>query len=174
MELLPFPKHILTMLSITSPNSEYLVEVGLPSWCAPHLYFGDFEGVYLPQLKAWEWRREWMESYDTAVTNYPLSLVLGTAEHDEPIVLLPNKPEVFVFDTAGEKLQFLNSSISSLGLVLSLFANLVELSVSKDQNSVVQKMVPKVLVNNFIDELHRIETRNSLWVSWAEQLSIKL
>ena len=55
--------------------------------------------------------------------------------------------EIFVFDRSGLKLNFLNSNVELLGVVLSIFNDLVEKSVLSNQESVIQK-VSKVLIND--------------------------
>lgn len=170
MNLLPFPKNILEDSNITNPNSEYLVQIGLSEFCAPHLYFGDFEGHYLPLLKDWPWHDQWAEGYKAARTNYESALILGTAANNEPIVLLPGRSEVFVFDSVGEKLLFLNSDVHTLGLVLAAFEDFVEQAVTSRQNSVVEKRVSAGLIDAFLDKLHDLESTKSHWNVWAKQL----
>ncbi|EJG0707155.1 SUKH-4 family immunity protein [Vibrio parahaemolyticus] len=168
MELSFFSKNILTIQDVPAQSSKYLVEIGLPNWCAPHLYFGDFEGEYLPQLKSWRWACDWPEGYDSAASKYPNVYVLGSAQGNEPIILLPNCPEVFVFDNKGCELKFLNSNVQSLGLVITEFERLVEFAVSKDQNALDQEIVPRSLVSEFLDIVGDIEQRETVWTSWAE------
>ncbi|MDC5857458.1 SUKH-4 family immunity protein [Vibrio europaeus] len=168
MEVSRFLNSILKFQDVPIKTSKYLVEVGLPNWCAPHLYFGGFEEEYLPQLKGWCWACDWSEGYDSAVSRYPNARVLGSAMGNVPIILLPNNPKVFVFDNKGCELLFLNSDVQSLSRVIANFESIIESAVSEDQDAFINKTIPRALISCFIDEIRGIEQSSTVWSSWAE------
>lgn len=168
MEVSRFSNSILKFQDVPAKTSKYLVEVGLPNWCAPHLYFGDFEEEYLPQLKSWCWACDWPEGYYSAVSKYPKARVLGSAMGNEPIIFLPNNPKVFIFDNKGGELLFLNSDVQSLSRVIMKFESIIETAVSEDQDAFINKTIPQTLINSFLDQIRGIEQSRTVWSSWAE------
>lgn len=170
IEVFPFPQSIKLLPDIHKLTVNFLVESGLPCWCAPHLYFGDFDDVYLPRLKDWSWGKDWESSYSIAATNYPDALVLGSAQDGEAIVLLPNKQEVFVFNYSGTKLLKLNSTIEGLRQSITSFEKLVERTISLERDTLISTSVSSRYINEFHNELRNIEPSETVWLLWAERL----
>lgn len=168
MEVSRFSNSILKLQDVPTKTANYLVEVGMPTWCAPHLYFGDFEEEYLPQLKNWGWACDWPEGYDSAVSKYPNARVLGSAMGNAPIVVLPNNPKVFIFDDKGCEVFFLNSDVQSLSRVIEKFESIVETAVSEDQDALTNNTIPGTWINSFLDQIRGIEQSSTVWSRWAK------
>lgn len=169
-----FPRNAIASKPIASSVMDYLVTSGLPSWCAPHLYFGPTAGVYLPPLAEWQWAVDWNESaYSVAVAKFPDSYVLGAAQDDEPIVLLPGDSAIYKLSDTGSSLEILNTSPEKLSRTVYAFAEVVEEAVSVNSAAFIESCVPHTLVEEFIAKFKRLEPslwqQNSIWQEWASQ-----
>ncbi|MFZ6673085.1 SUKH-4 family immunity protein [Undibacterium sp. Xuan67W] len=173
IEIERFPARSIEGKNIAAPAKDYLENVGLPSRCAPHLHFGSFSNVYLPLLSEWPWADDWRNSYQVAITICPNAYVVGSAQHDEPIVLLPDNTSVHIFTEAGEQLQRLNTSLENLASTVFAFAEMVECATIECSSSVSECRVPYSLAEIFINKFLALEPSlresNSPWVLWTNE-----
>lgn len=168
-----FPREIFDYEKVAPEVAEYLTTSGLPSWCAPHLYFGSFDDRFLPLLSEWPWADDWEKGYKLAVASHPNVCVIGSAQNHEPIVVLPRETAVHVFSETGSKLRLLNSSVGNLSRTVFAFAEMVEVAVANDAKSVIESRVPHALVDGFIRTFGDLEPgiseANSVWQEWAHE-----
>lgn len=168
-----FPREILDDKEVAPEVADYLITSGLPSWCAPHLYFGSFEDRFLPLLSEWGWADDWEKGYKLAVLSNPNAYVIGSAQNHEPIVVLPREIAVYVFSETGNKLRLLNSSLGHLSRTIFAFTEMVEVAVANDTNALIENRVPYTLVDGFIRTFGDLEPgifkANSVWQEWARE-----
>ncbi|MDT8991458.1 SUKH-4 family immunity protein [Curvibacter sp. APW13] len=169
-----FPVDSLGQKALTQVNRDYLQQEGLPDFCAPHLYFGPFGGIYLPPLPEWPWAADW-KGWQASVLCAPQAYVLGAAQHEEAIVLIPNDSGVYLFSESGTDYRMLNSNVDCLAKAIFAFAEMAEAAWRHDENAVPERRIPQALVTAFSDKIREIEPRipiaDSLWVQWASDKS---
>lgn len=109
-----FPSTIKDRVSLSKKNSRTLLEIGLPQWVAPHLYFGDFNNIFLPKLKDWPWISDWKEYDQELFDEYKDCRVIGSSDEGAPIFLKPDKDEIYTFVPKINKVVIVNTSIEKL------------------------------------------------------------
>lgn len=170
-----FPVDSLGQKALTQVNRDYLQHEGLPDFCAPHLYFGPFGGIYLPLLPEWPWAADW-KGWQAAVLCAPQAYALGSAQYGEAIVLLPNDSAVYLFSESGAGYRMLNSNVECLAKTIFAFAEMVETAWRDDEKAVSERRIPQALVTAFADKHQEIEPRlptaESAWVQWARDKRI--
>ena len=57
-----FPKDKTSGMSLSNDTLVFLTQTGIPTYAAPHFYFGDFDGQFLPLLNDWTWRKQQYEN----------------------------------------------------------------------------------------------------------------
>ncbi len=82
-----FPETIKDEASLSKKNSSTLLEIGLPQWVAPHLYFGDFNNIFLPKLKYWPWISDWKNCTEKLLDKYQDCRVIGSSDEHAPFFL---------------------------------------------------------------------------------------
>lgn len=82
-----FSKTIKGETFLSEKTCSALVEIGLPRWVAPHLYFGEFEQVFLPKLRDWPWLSDWEGSTREILDAYGDCRVIGSSDEHAPIFL---------------------------------------------------------------------------------------
>lgn len=163
---------LLNDLPLSIADKNVLVEFGFLGWVAPHLYFGSFEDDEIfPQLVDWSWLSDWGCSKDLG--KYKYWLVIGSGPDDQPLLVEPNKSNIYIL-SASLELSILNSSFQSLYNVASAFMDMVNRSVEIDEDAFINKQIPSDLVSKFISTLHSNEKcldGLSIWEKWANDRS---
>ncbi len=100
-------------------DREFLSQVGLPQWAAPHMHF-DHEDVRPSDASG-----ELLKTIDSRL------IMIGSTEENFPICFDPDKPQqlVCIRLEAGSPLQFLNSSVRHLAACLITYRKMVEQAI---------------------------------------------
>ena len=167
-----FPAASVKEKNIDQSSQYFLTNIGLPGWCAPHLCFGPFEEIYLPLLVEWPWKEDWEKSHKIAIQSYSNVYVIGSAQENEPIVIKPSNPEVYIFSPCGTQLFLLNTNLNNKLLEsINLYAKMVELAIKTNRNAFIDGEIPLILLNKFVKSFTGLEpdikTQSSVWLNWA-------
>ena len=151
-----------------------ICDQGLPSWCAPHLYFGDFDGRYLPVISEWSWAGDWGSAYYHASKIAPSCMVLGVAQEGNPIVILPNDPSIYLFSPDGMRIEKLNSSIDEMTAFLYAFTEMIEEAVMENENAFSENTIRTALIDSFIAKISAYASQKecNIWKTWAIQKGV--
>lgn len=128
-----FPENLTKILNITEEEKIFLIEQGLPDFVAPHLYFGDFDGLYLPKLKDWTWNEKKISFADQVANLY----VFGADPDSNPICLDKNGKVIIVLEDST--IQFMNSSILIMVQALIYYSEMVNEIFEKDEDAFINK-----------------------------------
>lgn len=138
-------KKLFDYLSISSDDIRALCVLGLPEWVAPNINFG----IY-------------------GIT--PSGIKLGEDREDRNIVLSFDTKKIYV----GNEMQFMNSSALQLRGALKLYAEMIEDTLAKDENSFVENRIDINLVKKLKNSLKSLDTDclavNSFWSTELSRL----
>ena len=145
----PFPHESLDGVGLTNENIQCLRITGLPSFAAPHLYFGEFDGVYLPSIEEWTWLEDWGNA-DILRNNSTIGTyrVLGSSQDNAPIFLKPNDSRVYTFEEGRREEVVMSSCIKSLLDILNAYAVMIDKALEETTANVVESKVVKASVMN--------------------------
>lgn len=141
-----FPKDMTGDLKLSNDALVFLAQTGIPTYAAPHLYFGEFDdGQFLPLLKDWSWRKQ-------AYENEPKAWVIGCAPDESPVCIMENG-QIFIYRTSRDR-QLLNNSLPQLIGALVVYAIMVDKTVSeRGDDAFMTNDIPEHLIDEFEKEL---------------------
>ena len=128
-----FPKSIKGGDMLSENNYHVLVECGLPRWVAPHLYFGDFEDIFLPKLKDWSGLSDWDGSMRELFDEYQDCRVIGSSDEQAPIFLKPMEEGIYTFIPDIDEAVIVNTNIENLLQTLDEYAIMIEIAFLKNK-----------------------------------------
>lgn len=171
-----FPSIIKDSASLSKKNCRTLLEIGLPQWVAPHLYFGDFNNIFLPKLKDWPWISDWKDFTEKLLDKYEDCRIIGSSDEHAPIFLKPNKNEIYTFIPKISEAVIVNTSIEKLLQALDEYAIMIEIAFFKNKKlNLGEDKVSKEMMERFLDNYKKIEAipKNKLqfWHIIAEEYS---
>ena len=144
-----FPKEKLSGIKCSKDTLIFLTQTGIPTYAAPHFYFGDFEGRYLPALCDWPWRKR----------QYAKNLkawVIGCDPDEFPVCIL-EYGQLFIFKTSQDR-QLLNSSIPQAIEAFAAYAVMIDKAMAEcGEDACISNNIPEYLISEFEQRLFSIE-----------------
>lgn len=158
-----FPEEKITGIMCSNATRTFLTRTGIPTYAAPHFYFGDFDGRFLPLLCDWPWRKQ---SYDKNLKAW----VIGSAPDESPVCILENE-QLFIYKTSRSK-QLLNNSLPQAIGVFSAYADMIDKAIAEcGENVFADNRIPMNLIAEFEKNLFSIDPDITLKTSfWLEEL----
>ncbi len=164
------PTCVLENKELSEVTKNVLINVGLPGFVSPHMYFGGFEKQQiLPSLSTWSWASEWEGNIQKAIEYYKDFYVVGCGQNSEPIVLKPSEDPIYQVQSNGEDLIFVNSDINKLYASLDIFLNMIDEAVLNDANVLLEQRLSEAHLSKFEKQLVQIDLpatdANALWTT---------
>lgn len=164
------PTCVLENKELSKVNKDVLINVGLPGFVSPHLYFGDFdEQQILPSLSTWSWASEWKGNIQKAIECYEDFYVIGCGQNSEPILLKASEDSIYQVQSNGEDLIFVNSNLNKLYASLDAFLNMIDEALLNDANALLEQRLSKAHLSKFEKQLAQIDLPatddNALWAT---------
>lgn len=161
-----FPKKEIKETMWSNDTIVFLTQVGIPTYAAPHFYFGDFDNQFLPLLSNWPWRKQ---SYERTLKAW----VIGSAPDESPICILENE-QLYIYKTSQDK-QLLNNSLSQTIGVIVAYAVMVDKAISEcGENVFWENSIPEKLISEFEEKLLSIDEhcycKSSFWTEELQRL----
>lgn len=122
-----YPKARLSEFSLPDSHQEFLVRTGLPTWCAPNIYFGERgdETQILPSLEK----------------DGRCFLVLGEDRDENPIAIDLADYSVWDLPNCGP-FRYVASQVMSLSTALYQFQRCVNAAVEVDRRAFTRNRIP--------------------------------
>ena len=159
-----FPEEKLCGIMCSDDTLTFLTRTGIPTYAAPHFYFGDFDGQFLPFLCDWPWRKHSCERNLKA-------RVIGSAPDESPVCIMENE-QLFIYKTSRNK-QLLNNSLPQAIGVFCAYAVMIDKAIAGCGDDVItaDKIIPKGLIAEFEGKLFSIDPNACRMASfWTEEL----
>ena len=130
-----YPEQRLRESSLSSTSIEFLSRVGLPTWAAPNMHFGEMGG---------EWAL--LPIIDVGTNLY---LGLGEDRDDSPIGIDLSTESIWVIPKNKQPL-FMAKNAPDLSLALHIFQSCINAAVGIDSSACVRNRVPMAHIQPFI------------------------
>ncbi|QCB46941.1 SUKH-4 family immunity protein [Hydrogenophaga sp. PAMC20947] len=130
-----YPESSLLTFALPDEHVRFLAHVGLPTWCAPNMHFGEVgeKWVLLPAIEAGSKR----------------CLALGEDRNEAPIGIDLVDHSVWVLPHQTEPL-FMARNVLELAKVLSRFQASIDAAVDHDSSAYVERRVRASYLHSFI------------------------
>lgn len=133
-EFTKYPHKILHEFGLPESHEKFLVDVGLPTWCAPNMHFGELgdERVFLPIIRVG--------------VGY---IGLGEDKNDNPIALHKNQYSVWVLSKTNLP-TYMASDVLELSEALYNFQICINTAVEINSEAYTGNNIPRKILDVFV------------------------